>query len=166
MSSIEAVVTMANGIKVYVDTVDSPAATHLKSNPELLGLVKDFLKHQSFHEEEVSLEYDTDHIVGNMDLVETDSKDEIVYAIRKNRDIYTRFVKNREPVPTSYITVILRKNNEGNYILWSAWIGRLVPTSPGNPDSTPVSKPFWDKHALVFGRQPIIEETLTDKYPW
>jgi hypothetical protein len=101
-----------------------------------------------------------------MDLVETDSKDEIVYAIRQNRDIYTRFVKNREPVPTSYLTVILRKDNENNYILWSTWIGRLVPMSPGNPDSTPESKLFWDKHALVFGRQPIIENTLTDKYPW
>jgi len=165
-SNLEFVVTMANGTKVYVDTVNSPAATHLKGSPSLLGLVEDFLKHQSFHEKEISIEHDTGHIVGKMDLVETDSKDEIVYAIRQNRDIYTRFVKNREPVPTSYLTVILRKDNENNYILWSTWIGRLVPMSPGNPDSTPESKLFWDKHALVFGRQPIIENTLTDKYPW
>lgn len=93
MSNIVNLVTMANGANVYVDTKGSHAATHIKDNPELLNLVKVFLKNQSFHEENVAIEHDTGKIIGSMDLIDTDEKDEIVYAIRQNREIYTKFAK-------------------------------------------------------------------------
>jgi len=158
--------TLANGKKVYADLSSSHLATHFADFPGLSTLVKDFLSTQSFSESEVYVDHDMGKFCGNSDLVETSDSDEIVYAKRLNRDTYTRFAKGRSAVPTSYITVTLQRDSDGNYELTSAWIGQICPLFPDRPGATPESKPFWAEHALVWGNQAIQEGTETTSSPW
>jgi hypothetical protein len=163
---MEHIATLANGKKVYADLTGSHLATHFADFPELSNLVKDFLATQSFTEPLVYADYDMGKVVGNSDLVETSDSDEIVYAKRLNRDTYTRFVKGRDAVPTSYITISLHQDSDGNYELSSAWIGQICPLFPDRPGATAESKSFWTNHALVWGNQTIQEGTETTVSPW
>lgn len=159
------VATTSNGQKVFVDTVRSHAATHLADDSGLLDLVVELLGDSEIEGENVAFEKDMGRIIGKTDLVTTDESDEIIYAKRPNRGNYTRFAKNRQPVPTQYLTVILRRIDEG-YELWSAWVGKLAPSFPGGENETPDSKVFWSSHALVWGTQAVKEGTITTKQPW
>lgn len=165
MKSRKSIATTRNGYEVFVDTVGSHAATHLADDSDLLGLVVELLSRTDIHGENVAFEKNMGRVIGEMDLVETDDTDEIIYAKRVNRENYTRFVRNRERAPTQYLTIILKKHDDG-YELWSAWIGRLVPPFPGDEHERPESKDFWASHALVWGKQSTRKETITDIQPW
>lgn len=155
-----------NGCDVYVDLETSHAATHIQDTPELLGLVKGALQEieptENYHE----FELDMGHVIGTSDLVETSEDDEIVYAKRRNRDTYTRFVRNKDPIPTQFLTLCLEKMNDDAYNLYSTWAGPNCPSSPDSIVATPESKPFWEKHALVWGTQEVISGTETIECPW
>lgn len=155
-----------NGFDVYVDLEASHAATHFKDDPQLLSLVKEALPELEPKGDYWRHERHMGRIVGNTDLVETGESDEIVYAKRPLRDVYTRFVKNKTSSPSEWITVELRKIDERSLELFTTWIGRLVPSFPGGKFETAESKPFWSKHALVWGKQDIVSGTETIECPW
>jgi len=157
---------MTNARIVYYNDTTSHLATHLVDTPQLLPLIKEFLSKQSFYQDTVYIEHDVGNRIGSTDLVEVTEKDEIVYAKRNNRSTYTRFVRNRTAPLTSYFTVALTKDITGGYELTSALVGRLAPPFPDEPNATPESKSFWDKHALVFGTQAIQPGTLIKDPPW
>jgi hypothetical protein len=114
------------------------------------------------------MEFDTDtgQSIGESGLVETDDNDEIVYAIRKNRDRYARFTKSRKSEMSSMVTISLTRLDDKTYDLYSAWLGPLTPPFPGSPLATPESKPFWSNHALVWGTQEVQPGTETTECPW
>ena len=157
-----------NGIEVYYDPLHSHVATHFKDTPKLKTLVKKLISTHSFKEKEIYAEFKIDKVVVLSDLVETNDNDEIIYAKRLNRKGYTRFVKNRKPEKTSssYLTIWLKQDEERKYDLASAWIGRTCPAFPDDEYAIPESKPFWEKHALVWGNQEIQSGTETTKSPW
>lgn len=157
---------LKDGVEIYYDPMHSHLATHLQDTPKLEELLKELLITQSFQEKEIYRDFDIGKIVGLSDLVETDVNDEIIYAKRLNREGYTRFVKNRNSEPMSYLTVYLKQDEEQKYELVSAWIGRTCPAFPDDEYAIPESKPFWDKHALVWGNQLIIPGTETTECPW
>lgn len=157
---------MTNGAEVYYEDTTSHAATHLADTPQLLPVLRLYLEQASFTEDRVRTDVDTGNIIGNTDLVETTPADEIIYAKRLNRDNYTKFVKDRAPSSTTFFTVVLHKDPEGNYELASAWVGRMAPNFPDDVSATPESRPFWDRHALVYGNQAIQPGTLTTVCPW
>jgi len=163
---MEHFVTLANGKKVYANLTSSHLATHFSDFPELSALVKDFLATQSFNEQEIYIDHDMGKVVGSSDLVEANSSDEIIYAKRLNRDTYTRFVKGKNSIPTTYITVTLSRDTDGNYELTSAWIGQICPLFPDRPGSTAESRSFWSTHALVWGNQTVQEGSETAVSPW
>jgi hypothetical protein len=106
-------------------------------------------------------------IVGNTDLVENSKGDLIVYAKRKNRDVYTAFNKSRLTQPCSTVSIALEKKDDATYELVSAWIGPIdSPPFPGDPHETPESKNYWLKHSLVWGAQQVQEGTETTICPW
>src|SRR6476659_9004401 len=111
--------TTNNGYKVFVDTEKSHAATHLADTPGLRSFVAELLPFISAETDDVYVDRDMGKVVGDSDLVQTDNSDEIIYAKRLNRDNYTRFAKNRQPEPTSYVTVVLHKDEEDEYELFS-----------------------------------------------
>lgn len=162
---MEYVATMCHGKKVYYDP-HGPAATHFEDTPNLLALVKNFLTQQSFNDPVVYIEHDAGRNVGLTDLVETTAADTIVYAKRLHRNSYTVFAKNRKPSPTNFFTVALQMDTQGDYELASAWIGRICPNAPDEPNATADSKPFWSTHALAWGTQAVQPETETTVCPW
>lgn len=155
-----------NGCDVYVDMEHSHAATHLSDKPELLDLAKEMVSEVAPERDYERYEKDFGRPIGTSDLVTTTDVDEIVYAKRLNRDIYTCFVKNRTPEPTSFLVVHLEKVGEKEYELATVYAGREVPPFPGDPFETKESKSFWAQHALVWGRQAIVPGTETAECPW
>lgn len=115
--------------------------------------------------------------IGKTLCVETHPGDRIVYAQRVGRAGLTRFVENRKPEPCSRIVVILKKAEEnGGYVLITAFIGRLSQPEPWdrrnflqqpNPqEAERLSREFWSSHALVWGVEQIIIDTITTECPW
>lgn len=155
-----------NGKTVYVDTQGSHAATHIADTPDLLELVQELVANLVPNDDNIYVDKDMGRPVGLSDLVETNGTDKILYAKRLNRDNYTRFVQNRKAESTNFVTVVLRKDSVGDYELWSAWIGPAAPQFPGDDFETPESRPFWQKHALVWGNQAIQPGTEREDWPW
>lgn len=90
-------------------------------------------------------------IIGQSICVETNEKDDIIYAIRKGRQGYTRFVKNRTPVDTNKLTVILKKVAVDQYIIISTFFGVEVGPEPWDDRATEKDIQFWSNHALIYG---------------
>lgn len=155
-----------NGLDVYVDMKSSHATTHFAHNPHLFEFVKRLIPTISAYDEIVRLDKDMGEVVGSTDLVETSEGDEIVYAKRPLRTQYSRFVKNREPQTTTWITVDLRRLENGEYSLYTAFVGKLTPSFPGGDFLPGQSQEFWSHHALVWGNQEVVPGSETTECPW
>jgi len=155
-----------DGKSVFYDSESSHAATHFADAPKLFDAVRKTIPAIEVQGNLVRIEKSLDEVVGNSDLVKTDESDEIVYAKRPYRTQYARFVKGRVATPTSWITLDLRKVKEGEYNIYTAFVGRLTPSFPGGDHLPEQSKDFWSKHALVWGTQEIIPGTETIECPW
>ena len=118
------------------------------------------LQDQEFIVEQVDFE----EPVGKSILVPTTESDKIIYAIRKGRQNYSRFVLNREPVDSSSITIVLKKMDT-YYMIISCFVGEKAQPEPWDPKSTSESLLFWSQNALIFGSEPIKEGTETDVCP-
>lgn len=155
-----------NNREVYIDPQSVNATAHLTDTPELLKMVQGIVGSVVAEGDELAFATDMGREIGDSDLVKTSPNDAIVYAKRLNRPGYTRFVLDRKPEPTRFVTVILRLNPNGSYRLHSAWIGPLVPSFPDTDKASAESKPFWQQHALVWGRQAIQPGTEMSHWPW
>ena len=51
--------------------------------------------------------------------------------MRPLRTQYSRFVKNKQSQPTSWITIDLGKSDKNEYDLYTAFVGKLTPSFPG-----------------------------------
>ncbi len=151
--------------------------SHLKDHPDVLGILPEALAKIStdgrdFLIEEVIF----DRIIGETICVPTGFEDEIVFAKRPNRFGYTRFVKNREAIPTKSVVIILKKAEGNQYVLITAFIGSLSPAEPwdtrnfkkfGNfKKAQKESLDFWNTHALVWGVEEVLPGTETTICPW
>ncbi len=155
-----------NGKSVWLDPQGSShAITHFTADPTLLQQTKTALANLDATDSNVYTEIDLGQPIGYSDLVATNPDDEIVYAKRVGRQTFTRFTKSHQPVATHTITVWLI-HEDSSYTLLSAWFGPKTPPFPGDKWETPESKPFWNNHALVWGKQAIIEGTETTVCPW
>lgn len=153
-----------NGQKVFTDIDNTNIALHIVENPGLLKLVKDLVKQSEINGENVGIEYDFGKVVGKTSCVTTTDEDQIVYAKRKQRDSYSRFVKNRQLEDTNLVSAVFFKKEYG-YLLWSAWCGALVPTSPDSEGRMKTSEGFWQNHALVYDKDLIQEGTDQSERP-
>lgn len=104
--------------------------------------------------------------VGHDNIVETRSGDNIFYAQELNRLGMTRFVMDRKPEPTQLLTVVLLWNESGFYEIVTAFEGQLAPKEPWDEYAEPNSREFWDSHAIVWGRQKIVDFSITKNCPW
>jgi hypothetical protein len=155
-----------NGIRIVYDPVESHAATHFADEPHLESIVERIIEQTEVSGESMGFETDMGEAVGNTDLVETDETDKIVYAKRPNRDTYMRFTQSQPPRLSSLVTVVLQRQSEDTYALFSAWIGPLTPAFPGTPREEEGSKAYWETHALAWGKQQVQEDTITNQRPW
>ncbi|HTE22035.1 MAG TPA: hypothetical protein VK674_03260 [Candidatus Limnocylindria bacterium] len=160
--------TDANGVLVYVQKTHSHAATHFADTPNLESLALEALGQAELSGQYCQINVDLGRVVGETELVTTSETDEIFYAKRPARDTYMRFVKGRSRVPTRHITLHTNKvaRDPLLYELFSTWMGKVTPAFPGTPYEGPESKRFWSNHALVAGRQMLIDNTVTSTCPW
>lgn len=149
--------------EAVVDRINS----HITHHPEIVGALTEILGliasgNRDYIEEDVDLR----RVIGETICVETGLTDEIVYAQRSGRRGPSRFVKGRSPEPTSWATVVLKKDNSrGCYVIITAHLGRRS-LEPWDPRATEADRKYWETHALVWGSQPIVEGTQTTACPW
>ncbi len=155
-----------NGIEVTYDPVHSHASTHFEDTPQIRPYVKSILEKTDISGDIMEFDANTGQPLGMSDLVETNESDAIVYAIRKNRDRHIRFTKSQQPQPSSMVAITLKRLDDRSYDLYSAWLGSQTPPTPNSPHANAESKPFWSRHALVWGNQEIQPGTETSKCPW
>lgn len=165
MTNKELLCVSKNGLSIYFDPVGSHAATHFHDAANLKALVIEYLSGAVLVSDKEYLEHDFGTVIGKSDLIETADGDEIIYAKRLNRDNYSRFILNKPSNDSSVVTIVLYKEGDG-YVLYSAYIGRRVPSFPTAPTATNESVPFWKKHALAWGTQEIQPGTETKEWPW
>jgi hypothetical protein len=98
---LELLATNKSGSAIYYDPSNSHAATHFKDAPHLKDLVKEILLEIDLNDQESVGHIDMGRVVGTTDVVKTDDTDEIIYALRKNRenDGHVPFVKSKEGNP-------------------------------------------------------------------
>jgi hypothetical protein len=155
-----------NGVQVYVNLTRSPAAIRISQQPHILTLAKELLDSLKLKGPKVVIEHDFGRIIGNTDVVETGVKDTVVYAKKLRQATYCRFVRRRQMAPSQFLSMILVKDDTGNYELRDIWVGRQVPAFPGDEDATPESKLYWENHALVIDGQTLQLSTLTKTAPY
>ena len=153
-----------NGHEVFVDEQNTNIGLHILENPNLLELAKEAIIQSEVVGEKVALEMDLGRVIGTTSMVEIGVDDEIVWAKRKDREKYSKFVKNRELVPTSKVVAILFQKEYG-YLLWSGWCGELLPQEPGGAGGTRTSRAFDKTHAMVFDEVIIQMDTITEVDP-
>lgn len=158
-----------NDKRVVFDSIASHTATHFKDAPRLQALAAGLLKDMSIGGDLIARDIDMGKIVGDSDVVEIDDTDEVVYAMRKNREDqgYVPFTKSRSSEPSRMISVYLVRRTPDEYELLSAWIGEYEsPMFPQMVNATSESIPYWSKHAFVWGSQEIIPGTEKSECPW
>lgn len=111
--------------------------------------------------------------IGYSMLLETTDQDEIVYAKRLERELYTRFVKNKEPGYSYQVMCILRKSKEleGAYELITMYPGGK---SEKEPEDTNIqtkeemirSLLFWQDRALIYNPNNIEYGSEKDFCPY
>lgn len=106
-------------------------------------------------------------IIGKSSCVPITWEDEIVYAKRKGRMVYSKFVKNRMLIPTDCISIFLMKKQD-IYLIKTCYYGEYTPIDEfDNSDNSSEERfSFWNNHALVFGSEPIDVRTITSTCPW
>lgn len=115
--------------------------------------------------------------IGYLYCVTVKPTDEFIYAKRKGRKYYTRFVKGKKPKKCNSMMVILKRNIYGKKITYriiSAFIGVSSDTDQWSNHNElqekhellqkKISYSYWKKHALIWGSEEIQEDTiLTEK---
>lgn len=135
---------------------------------ETFEQIKDqgFLENLSKPSEVISIALDEK--VGYCNLVDTTNEDEIIYAKRLERELYTRFVKGRTPVETNNVLIVLRKSEvrEDAYDFITMYPG--FPSEKEPEDLSIASKEelerslkFWSSRALIYNEAVI--ESGTEK---
>ena len=118
-------------------------------------------KGRVFIQQEISF----NEVIGESILVRLNPGDEVVYAVRKGRKGYSKFVLNRQPEECRTAAIVLKRVDEG-YLIITAFIGRLSAPEPWDKNETAESLPFWNSHALIYGHEDVDEDTFTDICPW
>jgi hypothetical protein len=130
---------------------------------EYLPLIIDNIT--NYDKEFLELETNLTFYVGKSDCVETDESDSIIYAKRKGRTGYTRFVLNREPIDCNSVFLVLKRTEIG-YLIITVFVGKKAGREPWDLFSTNEDVEFWENHALVFNKENIVDDSLTTECPW
>lgn len=140
-----------NGIKVFARN-DNHSSVH----PVAEEILKEALLHISTCEDYVKETINFGRIIGKTTCVKVDNTDTIIMARRKGRKGPTPLVLGRTAEDCSSLVVILRKCDDGDYILVTYFIGILSEREPWDPAIIPGSAEhqraitFWNTHALIY----------------
>jgi hypothetical protein len=114
----------------------------------------------------IVIEQDMGRDIGTTDIVSTGGNDNIYYAQALKSEIFLRFAKNRFPQSSTTLTIVVEKDDDGNYEVSDTWIGAKHPAFPGDELETSDSKTFWQTHALVHDAITIQSKSITKECPY
>lgn len=158
---------LATGEPVY-DAIPSHIVDHEGASELIAEALLQITPREN--EEVVLREVDFGKIIGKSLCVPTTDADEIVFAKRPKRAGLMRFVKGREPEPSTVLSVVLVRGVEGILTCMTAYVGLLSPMEPTDyevgSDEREKSIAFWSTHALVWGEMETEEGTETTQCPW
>jgi hypothetical protein len=154
------------GYDIYVNLISSRAGHYLSRRPHILALLKELLNAKTLSGKRVVIEKDMGRDIGTTDIVLTNDKDTIYYAQALRSEVFVRFARNRYPQISTKLTVIAKKDTEGNYEVSDTWIGANYPAFPGDEFETADSKEFWETHALVQDALAVQSKTITKVCPY
>jgi hypothetical protein len=156
----------ANDCQVYTKIINSAAGRCFSRQPHLVSLAKGVVESLELTEPTLQVTHDLGRTIGNTNIVATRDKDVIFYAQRLKQSGVLRFVKNRSMEPSSELSIILRKDSDGNYELTDIWIGPACPAFPGSADESEDSKMYWQTHALTADSESISSQSVTSVCPY
>lgn len=162
---------LANGEYVW-EKVDG---SHLDEHPDARPLVAEALEKIQVGDDQGFFidSADLGRIVGGTSCVPTGDDDNVVYMMRTKEDGsparagFTRFVRGRDPIPTSFVTVLAFRHKETKaWILITSWVGVAAEKEPWDPscsdDEYVSSCSFWETHALCDdGSNPVNRELVS-----
>lgn len=102
-----------------------------------------------------------DQPIGLTTCVTVDESDDVFYATRKGRKWPTKFVRNRDPVPSNQLTLVLRTMKNPKIIrLLTAYVGGPSERETHDfnvtaPADIQRCKEFWATRALIFNPNDI-----------
>ena len=113
--------------------------------------------------------------VGLLQCIPTCSSDSVFYAKHRHEDRWSRFVRNKDPLPTKTVQVVLQKLGQ-NYQLLAFHYGPAIIAEPDQWDVIENEKDplvalqnsiqFWAQHAWIEGTYDIDPETATEENVW
>lgn len=151
---------------IYVNMISSSAGQYLSRHPYVIALIKELLAEKKLSGRRVVIEKDMGRDIGTTDVIATSDKDTIYYARALKSEIFSRFAKNRYPQVSTKLTVVLIKDEDGNYEVTNTWIGANHPAFPGDELATAESKTYWQNHALVQDAIAIQSKSITKACPY
>lgn len=104
--------------------------------------------------------------IGQTICVKTLPGDDVIFVQRVGREGLSRFVRSRQPEPTSFVAVVLKELLGGSYELRTAYFGQLSQPEPWDKNATTKSREFWLRHALCWGYEETVPGTETKVCPW
>ncbi len=109
-------------------------------------------------------------IVGHCSLIQTKPNDDIVYAKRNGREIYTRFIRNAKAEPTSSIVFILNRSKSSidEYYLITMFPGEQNFKEPEDINISSKEElldclNFWKDYALIYDES-IVDVNSIKRY--
>jgi hypothetical protein len=155
-----------NGATVSVDLIQSEAAKRISRQPYLLGLVREVIAQTALKGDELTLAKDMGRAIGYDFIVPTTDTSKVFYAKITRDDVYSRFVRERKPSSTQFLTLSLRRRAPNDYELLGVWAGELGPPRPGSANETVDSRPFWAHHAYLLDTESLQSQTITKECPY
>lgn len=137
------------------------------SYTELIQYMKNNGKFNDLQDDFIEMIVEFPFNIGYSNLCETNVNDTIVYAKRKDRELYTRFTLDGKKEKTNTCVVILRKSFVENdeYCMVKMFPGKYLIKEPEDKNfksekDRQAALKFWDNHALVFEPKTIDLESL------
>lgn len=146
---------LADGTPVF-DRPDSHLSGHEEARP---WLPKAFaqVKLSDFEQGTWAGVCELGEFLGWSTCVPVSLQDEVIYAVRRGRTGWTRFVRNRKGEPCTSLKMVLRWSPDQEVVLLrTAFIGRNSPPEPWSsgaaesPEALQNSRDFWARHALIW----------------
>lgn len=113
---------------------------------------------------------DLKEVVGHSLVVSASWQEEIIYAKRPENNYLSRFVRNKEPQPTSLISLfVLRLRGSNEWILQNSHYGDVrLPEIEYTTEVSPTQEQFdyWNNNAFCWGYLSVTPGTLTTTCPW
>lgn len=151
---------------IYINLISSPAGRYLSRRPHVISLIKELLSAKKLRGKRIVFEQDMGRDIGTTDIISTSDKDIVYYAQALKSEVFSRFAKNRYPQASSKLTIILERDNDGNYEVRKTWIGTNHPAFPGDEHETADSRAYWQTHALVQDTLAIQSKSITKVCPY